>query len=284
MLATLGYDSLDALVDATVPEPGLPLLHRDGLPRLHHPAGDPAQHPGEPGLVHAYTPYQAEIAQGRLEALLNFQTMVIDLTGLPIANASLLDEATAAAEAMAMATAIAGARSGTPSSSRSACHPQTIDVVRTRAEARGIEVLVGDHRDVRLRTGVFGVLLQYPATDGRVEDLRAFAARAREAGRAGHRRGGPARADAAHPAGRVGRGHRGRHHAALRRAHGLRRPARRVLRHARRVQAADPGRIIGVSRDAAATRRCAWRCRRASSTSAARRRPATSARRRCCWR
>src|SRR5207344_1226407 len=98
-----------------------------------------------PGWYTAYTPYQAEIAQGRLEALLNYQTMVADLTGLPIANASLLDEATAAAEAMTMVHAVAPAGdSARVFLVSDACHPQTIDVVRTRAEPLGIEVAVGD--------------------------------------------------------------------------------------------------------------------------------------------
>src|SRR5690606_23414036 len=125
-----------------------------------------------PGWYTAYTPYQAEIAQGRLEALLNFQTMVIDLTGLPIANASLLDEATGAAEAMAMSYAAKGSDQKNTFFVSADCHPQTIEVVRTRAEARGIDVVVGDHRGATFDGSIFGVLLQYPATDGRVEDLR----------------------------------------------------------------------------------------------------------------
>ncbi|MDX1673553.1 MAG: aminomethyl-transferring glycine dehydrogenase, partial [Longimicrobiales bacterium] len=110
-----------------------------------------------------------EISQGRLEALLVFQTMVHDLTGLEIANASLLDEATAAAEAMALAESAAkGSR--TKFLVSDGCHPQTIDVVRTRAEARGWEVVVGDHREWDLDDDVFGVLVQYPATDGEIAD------------------------------------------------------------------------------------------------------------------
>ena len=134
-----------------------------------------------PGWYTQYTPYQAEIAQGRLEALLNFQTMIIDLTGLPIANASLLDEATAAAEAMHLA------RGESPASSNiffvsERCHPQTIEVVKTRAWPLGVEVVVGDHTSFEPHEGVFGALLQYPTTDGDVLDYRPFVSRAKEAG------------------------------------------------------------------------------------------------------
>ena len=134
-----------------------------------------------PGWYTQYTPYQAEIAQGRLEALLNFQTMVIDLTGLDIANASLLDEATAAAEAMHLAHAEAKGDANTFFVSES-CHPQTIEVVKTRAWPLGIEVVVGDHDVFGLHDGVFGVLLQYPCTDGSVIDYRPFVARAKALG------------------------------------------------------------------------------------------------------
>ncbi|MEP6654457.1 MAG: aminomethyl-transferring glycine dehydrogenase, partial [Myxococcales bacterium] len=136
-----------------------------------------------PGWYTQYTPYQAEISQGRLEALLNFQTMIGDLTGLPIANASLLDEGTAAAEAMHMLNAVSpGAEeTGRAFWISAACHPQTIEVVKTRAEPLGIEVVVGDHQVVE-RAGfgrkIFGALLQYPASHGAVHDYRAFIARA----------------------------------------------------------------------------------------------------------
>ncbi|MCC6909155.1 MAG: aminomethyl-transferring glycine dehydrogenase [Phycisphaerales bacterium] len=130
-----------------------------------------------PGWYTQYTPYQAEISQGRLEALLNFQTMIADLTGLPLAGASLLDEATAAAEAMAMCFAIAGGASGTRKSFFVAehCHPQTIAVVKTRASSMGIRVVVGDPGAVDFSAGLCGLLVQYPTTDGRVADYSKLA-------------------------------------------------------------------------------------------------------------
>ena len=135
-----------------------------------------------PGWYTQYTPYQAEIAQGRLEALLNFQTAIIDLTGLPVANASLLDEATAAAEAMSMF--YHAKREPKPARflvSRD-CHPQTIAVLLTRATPLGIEIIVGDHEKIELTPEVFGALVQYPATDGAIYDYRPFCERAHAAG------------------------------------------------------------------------------------------------------
>ena len=119
-----------------------------------------------PGWYTAYTPYQAEIAQGRLEALINYQTMVIDLTGMEIANASLLDEATAGAEAMTMLHSL---RTGTKSEGHKFyvsqnCFPQTIDVLKTRANPLGIELVVGDIKKMDLTNlSVYGIMLQYPA-------------------------------------------------------------------------------------------------------------------------
>ncbi len=135
-----------------------------------------------PAWYTAYTPYQAEIAQGRLEALLNFQTVVSDLTAMEIANASLLDEGTAAAEAMTMSYGIKGKEGKEVFFVSAECHPQTIDVVRTRAGARGITVRVGDHRSDTIREDVFGVLVQYPASDGAVLDYREFCESAHAAG------------------------------------------------------------------------------------------------------
>ncbi|MBD1935219.1 MULTISPECIES: aminomethyl-transferring glycine dehydrogenase [Cyanophyceae] len=134
-----------------------------------------------PGWYTAYTPYQAEIAQGRLEALLNFQTMIIDLTGLEIANASLLDEATAAAEAMTMSYGICKNKANAFFVSKD-CHPQTIEVVQTRAIPLGIDVIVGDFQTFDFQQPVFGVLLQYPASDGTIYDYRSFVEKAHAVG------------------------------------------------------------------------------------------------------
>ncbi len=140
-----------------------------------------------PGWYTQYTPYQAEIAQGRLEALLNFQTMISDLTGLPVSNASLLDEGTAVAEAMHMCSALTKDPSANAFFVSEKCHPQTIEVLRTRCEPLGVKLIVGDHlkfdfspssNDVK----VFGAAVQYPATDGSIEDFSAFAKKCHEAG------------------------------------------------------------------------------------------------------
>ena len=133
-----------------------------------------------PGWYTQYTPYQAEIAQGRLEALLNFQTMIMDLTAMEIANASMLDEGTAAAEAMAMCFAIKGRDLARAFFVSSSCHPQTIAIVKTRAEALGIQVVVGDHKTFDFEQSVFGVLLQYPATDGIIYDYEPFVKKAHD--------------------------------------------------------------------------------------------------------
>ncbi|WP_061248982.1 aminomethyl-transferring glycine dehydrogenase [Leptospira alstonii] len=135
-----------------------------------------------PGWYTAYTPYQAEISQGRLEALLNFQTMIVDLTGLEISNASLLDEGTAAAEAMFLTYSVRKNETAKKFFVSELCHPQTIDVVVTRANPLGIEVEIGSHETVELNEDFFGVLLQYPATDGKIIDYTSFIQRAHNVG------------------------------------------------------------------------------------------------------
>ena len=203
MLATLGYDSLDAFIDAVVPadirlrqlrtpeakteQEALEELRllaaqnqvfRSYLGMGYHDCFTPTVIQRNvlenPGWYTAYTPYQAEIAQGRLEALLNFQTMVSDLTGLEIANASLLDEGTAAAEAMHLTEAVSKHEGKLTYLVDVNCHPQTIAVVRTRAAVRGVEVVVADPATFKFQGGgsTIGALIQYPATDGAIRDYR----------------------------------------------------------------------------------------------------------------
>src|SRR6476659_10128171 len=133
-----------------------------------------------PGWYTAYTPYQAEIAQGRLEALLNFQQMIIDLTALDIANASMLDEATAAAEAMALCHAVVPDRKTFFVADN--CHPQTIAVVQTRAKPLGIEIKIADYSHFKFDSTIFGALVQYPATDGAIYDYTESVRKAHDAG------------------------------------------------------------------------------------------------------
>jgi glycine dehydrogenase len=135
-----------------------------------------------PGWYTAYTPYQAEISQGRLEALLNFQTMVCELSGMEIASASMLDEGTAAAEAMMMCHRLKSGTEGHVFFVSATCHPQTIDIVKMRAQPLGLEVVVGDHRKFSATAETFGVLVQYPATDGPIHDYGAFFDQAHQAG------------------------------------------------------------------------------------------------------
>jgi glycine dehydrogenase len=130
-----------------------------------------------PAWYTAYTPYQPEISQGRLESLLNFQTLIIDLTGLSIANASLLDEATAAAEAMTFCKRLSKNKASNAFFASAHCHPQTLDVLRTRAEPLGIEVVVGDESTITDASAYFGALLQYPASNGDIFDYRALVER-----------------------------------------------------------------------------------------------------------
>lgn len=135
-----------------------------------------------PGWYTQYTPYQAEIAQGRLQALLNFQTMVIDLTGMEIANASLLDEGTAAAEAMFMQYSLRKNQQAKTFFVSQEVFPQTIDILKTRAQPFGIELEIADHRSAELTDEMFGAIVQYPAGNGAVYDYTGFAAAAHEKG------------------------------------------------------------------------------------------------------
>ena len=135
-----------------------------------------------PGWYTQYTPYQAEIAQGRLQALLNFQTMVLDLTGMEIANASLLDEGTAAAEAMFMQYSLRKNQQANVFFVSEEVFPQTIDVLKTRSQPYGIELLIGDHRTVELTDQMFGAIVQYPSGNGEVYNYTGFAAKGHEKG------------------------------------------------------------------------------------------------------
>ena len=203
----------------------------------HTPGVIPRNILENPAWYTAYTPYQPEISQGRLEALVNFQTMICDLTGMAIANASMLDEATAAAEAMTLCLRMTKSKS-VRFFVADDVFAQTLDVVRTRARPLGIEIVTGP-ADEAAAAGAFAVLLQYPGANGDVRDLRALTA-------AVHAAGGyvVVAADILAltllcSARRMGRRRRRRLDAALRRADGLRRAARRLPRDARRVQALD---------------------------------------------
>ncbi|WP_287811843.1 aminomethyl-transferring glycine dehydrogenase [Pseudomonas sp.] len=207
MLATLGYDDLDALTASVIPDTikGTSVLDLpagqgeaealaaikaiaaqnqlfktyigQGYYNCHTPAPILRNLLENPAWYTAYTPYQPEISQGRLEALLNFQTLISDLTGLPIANASLLDEATAAAEAMTFCKRLSKNKASQRFFASSHCHPQTLDVLRTRAEPLGIEVVVADEAGLTDVSEFFGALLQYPASNGDIFDYRALVER-----------------------------------------------------------------------------------------------------------
>src|SRR3977135_3431751 len=210
MLRELGIEDLDALVDATVPKnirfdrpldfpeakseaEALDELRaiskKNKVARSFIGAGysDCVTPPviqrnvlENPGWYTAYTPYQAELAQGRLEALLNFQTIIVDLTKLDIANASMLDEATSAAEAMTLCHAAVPDRKTFFVADD--CHPETIEVVRTRAKPLGIEVKVHNHTRFKFDESIFGALVQYPTTDGAIYDYTELVKRAHAAG------------------------------------------------------------------------------------------------------
>ncbi|ERH53599.1 glycine dehydrogenase [Ectopseudomonas chengduensis] len=207
MLELLGYDSVDALTGAVIPEsikgtsilgeqPGL--SEADALAKIKAIAAKNQQFKNfigqgyygthtpspilrnlleNPAWYTAYTPYQPEISQGRLESLLNFQTLVSDLTGMQIANASLLDEATAAAEAMTFCKRLSKNKAANTFFVSQHCHPQTLDVLRTRAEPLGIDIEVGDEAAITDASAYFGALLQYPASNGDIFDYRALVER-----------------------------------------------------------------------------------------------------------
>ncbi|EZH77474.1 glycine dehydrogenase [Ectopseudomonas composti] len=207
MLELLGYDSVDALTGAVIPEsikgtsilgeqPGL--SEADALAKIkaiatknlqfknyigqgyygtHTPSPILRNLLENPAWYTAYTPYQPEISQGRLESLLNFQTLVSDLTGMQIANASLLDEATAAAEAMTFCKRLSKNKAANTFFVSLHCHPQTLDVLRTRAEPLGIDIEVGDEAAITDASAYFGALLQYPASNGDIFDYRALVER-----------------------------------------------------------------------------------------------------------
>jgi len=212
MLDAIGYDSLDALIDDAVPK-NIRLKKTLELPK---PLGEYALQKElkkivsknkiyrsyiglgynscitppviqrnileNPGWYTAYTPYQAEIAQGRMEALINFQTMITDLTGMEIANASLLDEGTAAAEAMNMLFSLKEDSQGKSFFVSQSVHPQTLDVIRTRAIPLGINIVVGSFKKMVPSTDFFGAIVQYPSTDGTVFDFSEFIAKLHEVG------------------------------------------------------------------------------------------------------
>ena len=212
MLRVVGFESLDALVDAAIPA-DIRLPHPLRLPparsefeALRELKAIAAQNQvfrsfigmgfydcvtpaviqrnvlENPGWFTQYTPYQAEISQGRLEALLAFQTMVSDLTALEIANASLLDEATACAEAMMMAHRLKGTEGRNVFFLSETCHPQNVAVVQTRARPLGIRVVLGDAERFQFDETVFGALVQYPDTFGAIRDWSGFVERAHGVG------------------------------------------------------------------------------------------------------
>jgi len=210
MAQSLGYDGLDELIEATVPSairreramdlPGTQteqaviaklrkLAQKNVLKKsfigtgyydTYTPAVIQRNVLENPGWYTAYTPYQPEISQGRLEALLNFQQVILDLTGMELANASMLDEGTAAAEAMTLLQRVNKKNRSNTFIVAHDCHPQTIAVVKTRAKELGIEVVVGEPEQLLASTEAFGLLLQYPGTYGHLEDIAPLIERAHE--------------------------------------------------------------------------------------------------------
>jgi glycine dehydrogenase len=311
MLGVLGYESLDALTEAVVPEDigidrplRLPparserdvataladLAAKNDVFRSYIGMGysDCITPPiiqrnilENPGWYTAYTPYQAEIAQGRLEALLNYQTMVSDLTGLAVANASLLDEATAAAEALNMTMAAAKRTDSPVYLVDEDCHPQTIAVLRTRSEARGIEILVAKPEHFEFHPGTVGALVQYPGSSGRVTDFRAMCNKAHEAGALVTMATDLLALTILTPPGEMGAdvavGNSQRFGVPL----GYGGPHAGFFATSEKHKRRMPGRIIGVSPTARAIQLCGWPSRRGSNTSGGTRPPAISALLKC---
>lgn len=313
MLATLGFDSLEAMTAAVIPDSikGTSVLgsedgqsEADALAALkaiagnnqlfknyigqgyyntHTPAPILRNLLENPAWYTAYTPYQPEISQGRLEALLNFQTLISDLTGLPIANASLLDEATAAAEAMTFCKRLSKNKASHAFFVSVHCHPQTLDVLRTRAEPLGIEIVVGDERELNDVSAFFGALLQYPASNGEVFDYRELVQRFHAANALVAVAADLLALTLLTPPGEFDAD------VAIGSAQRFGVPLASVARTRPTSPPAMPSSVTCLAawsacRSTASARPpCAWPCRPASSTSAAKRPPATSAPRRYCW-
>ena len=308
MLKTVGYNSLDELVDKAVPaeirtdeafdEPAM--TEAEALAELARMSGrnrvmknmiglgyNDTITPSvilrnlieNPGWYTAYTPYQAEISQGRLEALLNFQQAMIDLTGMPLANASLLDEGTAAAEAMTLMK-----RSGKSKSDKifvaDNCLPQTVAVIETRAAPLGFDVVIGDPFKDLDPADVFGVVLQYPAVDGDIHDYATLADKIHDAGALLTACCDPLALVMLKAPGEwgadivVGSAQRFGVPMGFGTPHSWQRAKNTAARSPAALSA-----FPSMRRDA---RRFAWRCRHANSTSAAKKRRPTSARRRSC--
>lgn len=313
MLNSLGFDSLEALSASVIPDSikGTSVLGlEDGLSEAdalasikaiagknqlfktyigqgyygtHTPSPILRNLLENPAWYTAYTPYQPEISQGRLEALLNFQTLISDLTGLPIANASLLDEATAAAEAMTFCKRLSKNKGSHAFFASVHCHPQTLDVLRTRAEPLGIDVVVGDERELSDVSAFFGALLQYPASNGDVFDYRELTERFHAANALVAVAADLLALTVLTPPGEFGAdvaiGSAQRFGVPLGfggRTRPISPPRMRSSATCRAVWSAFPWTV-------SASRPCAWPCRPASNISAARKPPATSAPRKCYW-
>ena len=269
MLKVLGFSTLDQLIDATVPQ-AIRLSKPLNLPEAQSEYGALAQLKSiaskneifrsyigmgyhdcitppviqrnileNPGWYTAYTPYQAEIAQGRLEALLNYQTMIVELTGLEIANSSLLDEGTAAAEAMSMSYGLCKNKNANAFFVDSHCHPQTIEVIKTRAYPLGIELIIADHRFFEFDKEIFGALLQYPATDGTIYDYRTFIESAHDKGALVTVAADPLSLALLTPPRRIWYRYRRRQHSTLRCTLGVWWPSCSLFRHARSLSTED---------------------------------------------